>query len=201
MSLAGVQRLVIGGAIAALPSEAPVAQATDIASLSGLPGHLKALVSFLLVLAFGGVILRRSADRVEHSLDALRERPYSAVPYGLMGYVVSLAVGLLGLAQLSRLGVADTLLGRLAALSLAGAVVSLTSFGFLVVGTLVTDVRGRRRPIHGLLAGAALSAVGWLALPTAGGLAVWILVSAFGLGGAVRRWFHAERTVRTERAE
>ncbi|GAB7010263.1 hypothetical protein JCM31271_22060 [Halorubrum trueperi] len=201
MSFVGVRQLAAGGSLAAPPSDAAVAQTLDIATLSGFPGHLKALASFLLVLAFGGVILRKSEARVDRSLEALRERPYSAVPYGLMGYVVSLAVGLLGLTQLSRLGVANTLLGRLVGVLLTGAVVSLTAFGFLVVGTLVTEMRGRRRPVHGLLVGAALSTVGWLALPTVGGLVVWILIAAFGLGGAVRRWFHAERTVQTERAD
>jgi len=153
------------------------------------------------VVAFGGLVLRLSEGRVDRSLDALYDQPYRAVPYGLMGYVIALTVGLFGLSQLSRAGVASTLVGRLVALILVGIVVALTAFGFLVVGTLVTDVQGQRRPTYGLLIGAALSAVGWLALPTAGGLAVWVLLAAFGLGGAVRRWFHAERTVETERAD
>jgi len=201
MTFVGVQRLVLNSPFAALPSPVTVGQSVDVATLGGLPGYLKALGSFLLVVAFGGLVLRLSEGRVDRSLDALYDQPYRAVPYGLMGYVIALTVGLFGLSQLSRAGVASTLVGRLVALILVGIVVALTAFGFLVVGTLVTDVQGQRRPTYGLLIGAALSAVGWLALPTAGGLAVWVLLAAFGLGGAVRRWFHAERTVETERAD
>lgn len=185
--------------IAVQPNVA-VAQPVDVTALGGLPGYLKAAVSFVLVVLLGGLILHRSEPFVRRSLAALRERPYSAVPYGLMAYVVVLTVGLFGISQLGRAGVASTLVGRLAALLVVGVVASLTAFGFLVVGTLLTDLRGQGRPTHGLLVGAALSAVGWLVLPTAGGLAVWILVAAFGLGGAVRRWFHAERAVEMERA-
>lgn len=177
------------------------AQQIDVTTLGSLPGPVKAVGSFLLVVLFGGLALRRAEPRVHRSLDDLVDRPYSAVPYGLLAYVLALVVGLYGLNQLARLGVANTLLGRLVTLLLVGVVVSLTAFGFLVVGTLLTGVQGQRRPSYGLVVGAVLSAVGWLVLPTAGGLAVWVLVAAFGLGGAVRRWFHAERTVETERAD
>ena len=201
MTLVDVQRLAASRALVTPPSAVTVAQSVDIAALGGLPRYQKALASFLLVVAFGGIILRGSAARVDRSLEALYERPYSTVPYGIMAYVVVLTVGLFGISQLSRVGVATTLLGRLTTLVLVGVLVALTAFGFLVVGTLATDVRGPRRPTYGLLLGAALSSLGWLVLPTAGGLAVWVLVAAFGLGGAVRRWFHAERTIETERAD
>ena len=201
MTLVDVHRPAASHALVTPPSTVTVAQSVDIAALSGLPRYQKALASFLLVVAFGGIILRGSAARVDRSLEALYERPYSALPYGIMAYVVALTVGLFGISQLSRIGVASTLLGRLTALVVTGALVALTAFGFLVIGTLATDVRGPRRPAYGLLFGAALSGLGWLVLPTAGGLAAWVLVAAFGLGGAVRRWFHAERTVETERAD
>ena len=200
MRLVGIQRLAASHALATPPSAVTVAQSVDIAALGGLPRYQKALASVLLVVAFGGLMLRGSADRVDRSLEALYERPYSALPYGIMAYVVALTVGLFGISQLSRVGVANTLLGRLTALVVVGGLVALTAFGFLVVGTLATEVRGPRRPTSGLLLGAALSGLGWLVLPATGGLAVWMLVAAFGLGGAVRRWFHAERTVETERA-
>jgi len=191
----------IHGSVGTPPPELAVVQSVDVTALGGLPGHLQAIGSFLLVVLFGGALLHWSEARVHRSLEALRERPYSAVPYGLVAYAVALAVGLYGFSQLGRVGVAGTVLGRLVALLLGGVIVSLTAFGFLVVGTLATDVQGQRQPTYGLVLGAALSAVGWLILPPAGGLAVWVLVAAFGLGGAVRVWFHAERTVETERAD
>ncbi|MDS0261167.1 hypothetical protein NDI56_17340 [Haloarcula sp. S1CR25-12] len=196
MTVVGIHR-----SVGTTPPEPAVVQSVDVTAIGGLPGYLQAIGSFLLVVLFGGVILRRSEARVLRSLEALRERPYSAVPYGLVAYAVALAVGLYGFSQLGRVGVAGTFLGLLVALLLGGVFVSLTAFGFLVVGTLATDVHGRREPTYGLVVGAALSAIGWLLLPPAGGLAVWVLVAAFGLGGAVRLWVHAERTVETERAD
>jgi MFS family permease len=201
MTLVGARSLASSDSLAASPSAATVAQTLDAAALAGLPGYQKALASFAVVLLIGGVLLRTSADRVDRSLEALREGPYSAVPYGVGGYAVVLAVGGFSLSQLRRAGVASTLLGRLAAMVIVGVCVSMTAYGFLVVGTLVTEVGGRRRPVRGLFVGAALSAVGWLVLPTVGGLVVWVLTAALGIGGATRRWFHAERTVATERAD
>ena len=193
--------LAVSRSLTEPPAALTVAQSVDVATFGALPRYLKALASGLLVAAFGGVILRKAGGHVDRSVEALYERPYSAVPYGLMGYVIALTVGLFGISQLSRAGVASTLIGRVVALSLIGVVVALTAFGFLVVGTLITEVQGQRRPTYGLLIGAVLSGVGWLTLPTVGALAVWVLVAALGLGGGVRRWFHAERTVETERAD
>lgn len=195
--------------IASQPAVAPVpgiggfrptvVQLIDVAGLAALPGPVKALGSFLLVLLFGGVALRQSEARVHRSLDALRDRPYTAAPYGLLAYALAFTVGAYGLSQLGRLGVADTVLGSLIGLLLSAALLALTAFGFLVVGTLLTGVQGRRQPTYGLIVGAVLSAVGWLVLPALWGVAVWVLVAAVGLGGGVRRWVHDERTVETER--
>lgn len=197
MTFLSLQQLVSGHPLVTLPS---VAQAVDVATLGSLPGYLKAIASFLLVTVFGGVTLMRSEAFLYRSVDALQDRPYSAVPYGLMAYVVALTVGLFGLSQLGRVAFAVPLVVQLLALVLLGAIVALTAFGFLVVGTLVIQVQGQRRPGYGLVLGGTLSAVGWLVLPTVGGFVASVLVAAFGLGGAVRRWFHAERTVETERA-
>ena len=84
---------------------------------------------------------------------------------------------------------------------LAAAVVFVTGFGFLVVGTTITDLEGRRRPWYGLLVGAVLSAVCWAVLPLLGGLIASAVVAALGIGGSTRRWLQAERTVASERAE
>lgn len=174
-------------------------QSVDVATIAGLPGPVKAAGSFLLVVLFGGVALRWSEPRVHRSLDALRDRPYIAAPYGLVGYAIAFTVGAYGLSQLGRLGVANTPLGRLVGLVLVGSLVALTAFGFLVVGTLLTEIRGQPRPVYGLVVGGVLSAVGWLVLPALWGVVVWVLVAAVGLGGGVRRWLHDERTVETER--
>jgi MFS family permease len=74
----------------------------------------------------------------------------------------------------------------------------LAGLGFAVVGTLVTDVRGRRRPWQGLVLGAIISAVGWLLLPFLGGVLAWVLVASFGIGGPTREWFHSDRRVESD---
>ena len=201
MTPVGSHQLVGTVRLSATPLDAAVGQSVDLTLFSDLPGYLQALGSFLLVVLFGAVILRQSKASVQHSLEALHERPYSAVLYGLAAYLIALAVGLYGFSQLGRIGVADTFLGVLVTLVLGCVLASLTAFGFLVVGTLIVDLQGHREPSYGLVLGASLSAIGWLVLSPAVGLAVWVLIASFGLGGAVRPWFHAERTVDTERAD
>jgi hypothetical protein len=184
-------------ALAVLPGVA-VAQPVETDLITGASGPLRAAASFALVLAFGGLVLYRWGGLVDRSIDALVDRPKIAVLYGLVAYLIVLAVGFYGLSQLGRVGVASTPVGSAGFLGIGAAVMLLTGFGFLVVGTLLTDLRGRRRPDHGLVIGAALSAVGWLVLPLVGALAVWVVVAAFGIGGSTRRYLHAERTVETE---
>lgn len=167
--------------------------------VTDVSGPIRALASFTLVLLFGGAIVARYGTFVDESIDALVDRPYAAVPYGLMAYGVVVLVGLYGISQLGRVGVANTVLGQVGVVAILTVVVSLTALGFLVVGTLLTDLYGRRQPARGVVIGAALSAVGWLALPFVGGLALWVVVAAFGIGGMTRVWFHAERTIETER--
>jgi len=201
MSVVSVRRAVATSSLVVLLTDVAAAQPTDAADIVALPGAVKAALSFVLVALTGAVILHSYEARVDRSLDALLNDPYSAIPYGFFAYVLALAVGLYGLSQLGRIGVAGTVLGSLGALLIIGTVVTLTAFGFLVLGTLVTEIQGARRPRYGLVLGAGLSAVGWLVLPTSRGILIWVLGGAFGIGGAVRRWFHAEHSVETEQTE
>jgi len=193
------RRLVVAASVLGSVPGVAAAQPLSPTVVTDLSGPVRALGSFALVLLFGGALLVRYGEFVDESLDALIDSPYAAVPYGLMAYGVVVLVGLYGISQLGRVGVANTVLGQLGVVAILTVVVVLTALGFLVVGTLLTDLSGRRRPTRGLVLGAVLSAVGWVALPFAGGLAIWVVVAAFGIGGTTRRWFHAERTVETER--
>lgn len=150
---------------------------------------VRAAASFTLVLVFGGVLPYRHGDYVDRAVDASLDRPRSAVVYGLMSFGLVVFAGGYASSQLARLS------GLLAAaLGLAGlAALVLAGFGFLVVGTLVTEIRGSRRPWQGLVLGAGISAVGWLFLPPLWALAVWILIAAFGVGGPTREWLHTPR--------
>jgi hypothetical protein len=171
------------------------AQFTDPRSLSEVPRIQLALASVALVLVFGGVAIYRYGNRVDRSVDSLIDRPGIAVAYGLIAYILVLFSALFLFSQIGRLGVANSFLTPIWSLGLAAAIGAVTGYGFVVVGTLLTDIQGQRRPQHGLVLGALLSGVGWVALPFMGGVAVWTVVAAFGIGGSMRKWIHSEHTV------
>jgi len=159
---------------------------------------LRGLVSFVLVLVAGALVLRMRRNYVNESIDAISDSPATAVLYGIAGYVIVGIVGLYGATTLARLSVAGGVFVRVAILISSAFVLVLTSFGFLVVGTLLTDIFGSRRPTYGLLIGAFLSAVSWVLLSPAGSIVSSLAIAAFGIGGSARIWIHSERTVETE---
>ncbi|AJF27501.1 hypothetical protein ACNO8S_16745 (plasmid) [Haloarcula sp. KBTZ06] len=159
---------------------------------------LRGLVSFVLVLVAGALVLRLRRNYVNESIDAISDSPATAVLYGIAGYVIVGIVGLYGATTLARLSVAGGVFVRVAILISSAFVLVLTSFGFLVVGTLLTDIFGSRRPTYGLLIGAFLSAVSWVLLSPAGSIVSSLAIAAFGIGGSARIWIHSERTVETE---
>lgn len=184
-------------ALAWLPGAA-AGQPVDPSAVVELPGPARALGSFLLVLLFGGGLRYRYGGFVDRSVDACVERPGVAVVYGLMAFGLVAFAGGYASSQLARLPAGRAALGT-AALAVASlAALVLAGLGFAVVGTLVTDVGGRRRPWHGLVLGAAISAVGWLVLPFLEGVLAWFLVASFGIGGPTREWFHTDRRVESD---
>lgn len=193
--IAGVgRRLVALAAPAARPGPATAA-AIDPSVVVDAPAPVRAAGSFAAVLLLGGVLLYRYAGFVDRSVDAAMERPRVAVLYGLMAFGLVAFTGGYAVSQLARVGVGGSTVPLVGATAAGVVALVLAALGFLVVGTLVTDVRGGRRPGYGLLIGAALSAVGWLLLPPVAGLVVWVLLAAFGIGGSTRRWFHTPRRV------
>ncbi|WP_143114373.1 hypothetical protein [Halopenitus persicus] len=156
---------------------------------------VRAVGSFLLVAAFGGGILVRRRDLLEQAIADTMARPAVAVLYGLVAYGLVAFAGLYANDLLTRLGLAGPPVGYLAAVVLVVGLSLLGGLGFLVVGTIVTDLFGGRRARSGLVVGAALSAVGWLLLPGPGAAVVWIAVASVGVGGLTRTWVHSSRTV------
>jgi hypothetical protein len=191
--IAGVGRRLVATAAPATRPGPATAAAIDPSVVVEAPGEVRAAGSFVAVLLFGGVLLYRYGGFVDRSVDASMERPRVAVVYGLMAFALVAFIGGYALTQLARFGAGGPVLAGVAAAGLAALV--LAALGFLVVGTLLTDMEGRRRPRYGLVLGAGLSAVGWLLLPPVGGAVVWVLLAAFGVGGATRRWFHTPRRV------
>lgn len=156
---------------------------------------IRAAVSFLLVVAFGGGIIVRRRDLVDRAIEDTMARPAAAVPYGLAAYGLAAFAGLYANDLLTRVGLAGPPMGYLAAAVLVAGLSFLGGLGFLVVGTIVTDLFGGRRTRSGLLVGATLSAVGWLVLPTVGAALVWVAIASVGVGGRTRTWIHSSRTV------
>lgn len=192
--LAGL--LVVAGLVA-VPAVAQ-AQSLDPSVLADTPASARALASVGLVGLLGSALLWRYRGFVDQAVDDTLARPRIAVFYGVFAYGVVLFLSLFALDIVSRVGVAGTSFGLVGFAILAVGLCALASLGYLVVGTLLVDLYGGRGPWQGLLLGAVLSGVGWLLLPLLGGLAVWLLVAAVGVGGPMRTWVHGERTVATE---
>lgn len=179
-------------ALAVVPGVA-TAQSIDPSTVVDLPAPVRALGSFVLVLLFGGIVVYRYGEFVDHSVDVSMDRPVLSVVYGAIAYGLVLFLSGYTLSQLSRLGVASTavLTGLVAVVSVVVLVIS--GLGYAVVGTRLTELGGERRPWYGLVVGAAASALPWLFLQPIAGLAAWLAVAAVGIGGPTREWIHESR--------
>jgi len=180
--------------LAWLPGAA-AGQPVDPSVVVELAAPARALGSFVLVLLFGGALRYRYGGFVDRSVDACVDRPGVAVVYGLMAFGFVAFAGGYASSQLSQLPVGSVALATVAVTVAGSVALVLVGLGYAVVGTLVTDVGGRRRPWQGLVLGATISAVGWLFLPFIGGVLAWVLVASFGIGGPTREWLHSDRRV------
>ncbi|WP_327053924.1 hypothetical protein [Halomicrococcus gelatinilyticus] len=158
------------------------------------PGRVRAAASFLLVVAFGGVLLYQYDSVVDRSVEAFLERPLAAAVYGVLAYALVGFLGTYAYSQMARIGVDVATVSAV----VGGVVLALAGFGFVVVGTTVTDVFGARRPWTGLVVGGALSAAGWLLLPLLAAVVAWTVLAAVGIGGPARKWVHADRSIESE---
>lgn len=183
--------------LAAVPAVAG-AQTLDAAAVVDAPPVAKALGSAVLVTLVGASFLYRYGAFVDGAVDDTMERPGVAVVYGILAYVLVLFFGFYALNILTSVGVAGTPLSYVALAILAGGALGVSGLGYLVVGTLLTDLWAGRRPWHGLAVGGVLSGVAWLVLPLLPAAAVWVFVAAVGAGGPMRTWVHSERAVEAE---
>ncbi|KAA9395898.1 hypothetical protein Har1130_15460 [Haloarcula sp. CBA1130] len=182
----------------AAPVVNPVVGQLDPVVATDLSRPLRGLVSFVLVLASGALVLRLRRNDVNKAIDAISDSPAVSVIYGVAGYMIVGIVVLYGATTLARLSLAGGILVRTGVIISTVFALLLTGFGFLVVGTLLTDIFDSRRPAYGLLIGASLSAVTWLLFSPTGSVVASLAIAAFGIGGSVRVWIHSERTVKTE---
>lgn len=180
--------------LATVPGVA-TAQPLDPSAVVETSGPVRGVGSFLAVLLVGGVFLYLYRGFVDRSTDAVMERPGVAVLYGLVAYLIVGFLGVYALDLVLRLGVSNTPIALVAPVIPVTGVLVLAGLGFAVVGTLITDLQGNRRPWRGLVLGAAISAATWVVLPPLVAFLAWAGVAAFGIGGTTRRWVHASRDV------
>lgn len=183
-----------GGVVAPGAIRGPVvAQSVDPSVLVDTP-TLRAVVVFVLVVAVGGAVLYRSERFVSRSVKSSADSPVVSAIYGLAAHgMVAFAAGV-ATSQMASVGVTQPVLqlGTMAAFGVV--LLGLGGLGFAVVGTWVTGVLDHQRPWEGLVAVAAVLAVGALVLPLLLAAGLWLFLASVGVGGPTRKWVHAEHT-------
>lgn len=173
-------------------------QIGDLSALFGLSGEIYAGLSFLAVLLSGVALLVSRGGFVGRAVDRVVDSSPAAVLYGLLPFFFVAFAGGYALNQLARAGISNLLLARGWTLLVGVVGIGFVGLGYLVLGTYLTDIEGERRPWHGAVVGAVLSALPWLILPTVPAVLLWVVGAAAGLGAPTRRWVHGKRTVETE---
>lgn len=172
------------------PGELPLLQLANPTGLVDLPGLVRGLLAFVVVLLLGGALLWRYDEVVERSIDASTDRPLSSLGYGVAAHATLLFAGIYLASQLGPLRLSGRSLGPLGiwvgVVLLAGA----AGLGFTVVGSAAVERVGDRPRWQGLIVGAALAGVAGVVDPLVGGV-VWVVAVSTGIGGPVRAWFLA----------
>lgn len=189
--------LIWTSVLAGLPGVA-AAQSFDPSVVADASAPVRATGSFVLVLLFGGVLVYQAEEFVDRAVDTSMESPLRSVVYGVAAQVTVVFFGFYAISQLARI---SRPVVALAGVALAVFALTLAAFGFAVVGAKLTELAGERRLPLGVVLGAAISAVAWLAPSFTLGLFAWIFVSAVGLGGPTERWLHASRSVDVEKVD
>ncbi len=167
----------------------------DPSIIIDIGGPVRAVVSFLVVMLVAGLVRAQFDGLLDRAVDDVVDRPRVAIVYGLFAYGLVLFGGLYISDILLRVGATGTSFGYAVLMFLTIGVLVISGVGFLVVGTIVEDLRSGRQGWLGPFVGAAISTVPWLLLPFTASAAVWIAMAAFGVGGRTRTWVHATRSI------
>lgn len=174
-----------------------VGQTADLSALLELSGPARGMLSFALVLLAGVGLLKRRESDVHRAVDIMAEGFPLTMIYGAIAFGLLVFSGSYIITQLGRL-TSRAVVFQVSLAVLGLAIVVLGGFGYLVVGTWLTEIEGARQPLAGAVIGAGLSAAPWVALPELPALFGWILLATVGLGNVTREWVHGERTVEAE---
>lgn len=169
-------------------------QLADPTRLLDLPGLVRGLLAFAVVLLLGAGFLWRYDGVVDRSIDASIDRPLSSLGYGVAAHATLLFAGVYLASQLGQLTLSGRPLGAVGIWVGIAMLAVAAGLGFTVVGSAVLQLGWERPRWQGLVVGAALAGVAALVDPLVGGL-VWVVAVSTGIGGPVRVWFHASEDV------
>lgn len=173
-------------------------QSVDPTVLETMSGPVRAVMAFGLVIVVGGGLLFRYTSFVDRSIDASMNQPLNSFVYGIMAFGLVVFLGLLIVVQGSQFGVAVEAITAGGYVFAGSLLILLASLGYVVLGAKLTDFLGPRQPWNGVVFGAAIGAAAWLVLPALFAAAIWLLGASVGVGGPMREWLHAERSVNSD---
>lgn len=174
---------VVPGVAAAVPLEP--------SAIADLSAPIRALLGSGLVLVFGAILLTATNTLIDRSVEASLKSVPRSVFYGLTVHFVIVFAGVYIISQIARLvGGTNIVVFALVGIGLMIA----AGLGFTVLGSVITEFIGERRPWLGLGIGAAIAAALLLLLPFMIGIGGWVFLVSIGIGGSAREWFHATHT-------
>lgn len=175
------------------PSRVASVGALQAGGLTGIPdvaAPVRAVIAFGTIAAIGGGFLWRDEAFVDRCVSAALETPVRAALYGGGAHVV-IAFGTLYVAdQLSPVRVSGYSGASVGVVLGLGVALLAGGLGFTIVGSVIVDYATGGRPRNGLLVGATIAGGVALLQPVYGGL-LWLVIVSMGVGGPIKRWFHA----------
>lgn len=156
-------------------------------------GPVKAVGSFAIVLLIGTVLRSRFGRHIDRAVGDVIDQPKVAVFYGILAYGLLVLGGLYANDMLIQTGTIDTPVGSAVFALLTLGVLIVTSIGYVILGTLLTEIWSIGGYRLGPVFGAVISALPWLILPFTAGIIAWLALASFGIGGRTRTWVHTTR--------
>ena len=153
-------------------------------------GPVRALVAFFVVLIIGAGLLLWKGSLVDRATVTSTTRPLYSFVHGLAAHIVIVFGAVYAANQLGPLRVAGYSAATIGILAGILLLLAVGAFGLTVVGTILVEYLAARGPWDGLVVG-AIFAAGIGVLPIKFGGPLWVLLVSMGIGGPVRRWFHA----------
>lgn len=162
----------------------------DVEQILGAGGPARALVAFFVVLILGAGFLLWKDSLVDRATVSSTTRPLYSFAHGLAAHIVIVFGAVYAANQLGPLRVAGYSAATIGILAGIFLLLAVGALGLTVVGTILVEYLASRGHWDGLVVGALLAALAGV-IPIQFGGPLWVLLVSMGIGGPVRRWFHA----------